>query len=138
MQGCSSIMRSAYLASLLRRWFACEGSGGGEQHYEFPGLPRDLGRLSSSQEPTQLQLLAVHEMESCDIEVCTCIWDFWVKAMQCQFAHVENYVGQRALTMCLSTISGMDCKHDRCGTVFLDSLIFLGLESSFYRLLLLA
>ena len=86
-------MRSAYLASLLRRWFACEGSGGGEQHYEFPVLPRDRGRLSSSQEPTQLQILAVHEMESCDVEVCTCIWDFWVKAMQCQFAHVEQDVG---------------------------------------------
>ena len=94
MQGCSSILCSACLASLLRRWFACGGGGGGEQHYEFPGLPRDRGRLSSSNEPTQLQLLAVHEMESCDIEVCTCIWDLWVKAMQCQSAHVPNDVGR--------------------------------------------
>ena len=127
-------MRSACLASLLRRWFACEGSGGGEQHYEFPGLPRDRGRLSSSQEPTQLQLLAVHEMESCDIEVCTCIWDFWVKAMQCQSAHVPNDVGrpvvQRALKICLSTIAGRGGRHDHFGQ-----------ETSFYRfysLLLLA
>ena len=72
----------------LRRWFACGGGGGGEQHYEFPGLPRDIERLSSSNEPTQLQLLDVHEMESCDSEVCTC-YGIWVKAMQCQPAHVE-------------------------------------------------
>ena len=124
-------MRSGCLTPLLRRRFACEGSGGEEQHYEFPGLPRDRGRLSSSQQPTQLQLLAVHEMESGDREVCTCIWDFWVKAMLCQSAHVPNHVGQRALTICLSTISGIDYKHDRCGAVFFDFLIFLGLESSF-------
>ena len=113
-------MCSACLAFLLRRWFACGGGGGGEQHCEFPGLPRESGRLSSSQERTQLQLLAAHEMESCDSEVCTCIWDLWVKAMQCQSAHVPNHVGQHALTICLSTISGMDCKHDRCGAVLFD------------------
>ena len=119
-------MRSACLTSLLRRWFACVGSGGGEQHYEFPGLPRDRGRLSSSQEPTQLQLFAVHEMESCDSEVCTCIWDFWVKAIQCQSAHVPDDVGQHALAICLSTISGMDCKRDFCGAVFLDFFLWVG------------
>ena len=112
-------MCSACLAFLLRRWFACERAGGGEQHCQFPGLKRESGRLSSSQERTQLQLLAAHEMESCDIEVCTCIWDLWVKAMQCQSAHVPNDVGrpvgQRALKICLSTISGRGGNHDHFG-----------------------
>ena len=47
-------------------------------------------------------------------------YGIWVKAMQCQPAHVENHVGQHALTICLSPMSGMDCKHDRCGAVLFD------------------
>ena len=113
-------MRSSGLTTLLRRWFACGGGGSDSKRHALKGLPREIRRLSSSNEPTQLQLLAVHEMESCDIEVCTRIWELWAKAVQCQSAHVENDVGQHALTICPSTISGMDCKHDRCGAVLFD------------------
>ena len=46
--------------------------------------------------------------------------------MQCQSAHVPDDVGRHAPTICLSTISRMDCKRDFCGAVFLDFFLWVG------------
>ena len=120
VQGCSSIMRSPCLTPLRL---------GGGLHAEAVEVENSTMNFQGCR-ATEGDSAAVRSGRSYSFSTCmrwrvvtlrfAHAFGIWVKAMQFQPAHVENDVGQRALTICLSTMSGMDCKHDRCGAVLFD------------------